>query len=360
MRLKLNALWFQDFGLVRYFVKETGNMAQPILEVKHLDTRFFTEHGELRAVDDMSYTVHENECVAIIGESGSGKSVSAMSVLRLIPFPPGLIMGGEILLRGEDLLKMSDTEIRKIRGAKIGMIFQEPMTSLDPVMKIGDQISEALILHLGMDKRDAWNESIELLRKMDIPNPEQRVQEYPHQFSGGMQQRAMIAMAMSCNPDILIADEPTTALDVSVQAQVLEQLNHLRSASNTALIIITHNLGVVARYADSVKIVYGGRIVEHGFPDDIFEYPRHPYTIGLIKAVPRLDLPKSDGMISIDGEPPDMSRIPSNCCAFYSRCKYAEDRCAKERPPEVEISEGHFCACFRHDATEKERQELRC
>ncbi len=333
-------------------------MDEPILEVRHLQTHFFNEGRELRANDDLSYTVHKGECVAIIGESGSGKSVSALSILRLIPYPPGLIVGGEVLFHGTDLLKVSDEEIEQIRGAKISMIFQEPMTSLNPVMKIGDQIAEPLIHHLGMSASEGMAEAVRLLGRLDIPNAAQRAQEYPYQFSGGMQQRAMIAMAMSCHPEILIADEPTTALDVTVQAQVLEQLNDLRREYDTALIIITHNLGIVARYADTVKIVYGGRIVEYGSVYEIFANPCHPYTMGLIRAVPRLDLPRSHGLSTIEGEPPDMSRLPPQSCPFRERCQFACERCAIERPPLEEVSDGHFCACFCMDAALAGREAI--
>ena len=308
-------------------------MEEAILEVKNLKTYFYNDGKELRASDDLSYQVHKGECVAIIGESGSGKTVEALSILRLIPYPPGLIVDGQILFHGQDLLQMSDQEMRQIRGSKISMIFQEASTALDPVMTIGNQIAEALRIHKGMKKKEALEKAVELLRRVDIPNPEQRVKQYPHEFSGGMQQRAMIAMAMSCDPEILIADEPTTALDVTVQAQVLEQLNKLRKESNTALIIITHNLGVVARYADTVKIMYGGKIVESGTPFDIFENPQHPYTIGLVRAVPRLDLPRSHGLHTIPGEPPDMSRIPEQSCAFAGRCPHATQECHTKRPP---------------------------
>ena len=329
-----------------------------ILEVKNLKTYFYNDGKELRASDDLSYQVHKGECVAIIGESGSGKTVEALSILRLIPYPPGLIVDGQILFHGQDLLQMSDQEMRQIRGSKISMIFQEASTALDPVMTIGNQIAEALRIHKGMKKKEALEKAVELLRRVDIPNPEQRVKQYPHEFSGGMQQRAMIAMAMSCDPEILIADEPTTALDVTVQAQVLEQLNKLRKESNTALIIITHNLGVVARYADTVKIMYGGKIVESGTPFDIFENPQHPYTIGLVRAVPRLDLPRSHGLHTIPGEPPDMSRIPEQSCAFAGRCPHATQECHTKRPPFVSVGEGHECACFHMDETKAEREAL--
>ena len=333
-------------------------MEEAILEVKNLKTYFYNDGKELRASDDLSYQVHKGECVAIIGESGSGKTVEALSILRLIPYPPGLIVDGQILFHGQDLLQMSDQEMRQIRGSKISMIFQEASTALDPVMTIGNQIAEALRIHKGMKKKEALEKAVELLRRVDIPNPEQRVKQYPHEFSGGMQQRAMIAMAMSCDPEILIADEPTTALDVTVQAQVLEQLNKLRKESNTALIIITHNLGVVARYADTVKIMYGGKIVESGTPFDIFENPQHPYTIGLVRAVPRLDLPRSHGLHTIPGEPPDMSRIPEQSCAFAGRCPHATQECHTQRPPFVSVGEGHECACFHMDETKAEREAL--
>jgi len=331
---------------------------EDLLEVRHLKTYFYNNGAELRAADDLSYTVKKGECVAIIGESGSGKSVSALSILRLIPFPPGLIVGGEILFQGKDLLKLPEREIQNIRGSKIGMIFQEPGTALNPVMTIGAQISEPLMNHKKLSKKEALAKAIELLRSVDIPNPEERVKQYPHQFSGGMQQRAMIAMAMSCNPELLIADEPTTALDVTVQAQVLEQLNRLRAEADMALIIITHNLGIVARYADSVKIMYGGKIVESGSPADIFENPHHPYTLGLVRAVPRLDLPKGYGLHTIEGEPPDMSKIPPGTCAFAERCMYAAKRCKKEHPPLEEIEPDHFCACFQKNETKTEREAL--
>ena len=324
-------------------------MSEKILEVQHLCTSFLQEDGrELRAVDDLSYEVHEKECVAIIGESGSGKSVSAMSILRLIPYPPGVIKSGKILFKGRDLLEISNEEMEKIRGSEISMIFQEPSTSLNPVITIGNQIAENIMLHTDSTKEQAMEKAKDLLAMVDIPNPEVRVKDYPFQFSGGMQQRAMIAMGMSCNPDILICDEPTTALDVTVQAQVLEQLNQLREKYNTALIIITHNLGVVARYADTVKIMYGGRIIEHGTADDIFENPHHPYTIGLIRAVPH----------TIEGEPPNMAKMPEQCCAFFPRCKYADEQCKTCKPEETMISEGHYCRCFHMDRAAAEREEV--
>lgn len=334
-------------------------MSETILDVQNLKTYFFSSRGELRAVDDLSFKVHKGECVAIIGESGSGKSVSALSIMRLIPYPPGLTVGGKAMFHGKDLLEMSDEEIRSVRGSKISMIFQEPSTSLNPVMTIGKQIAESLRIHnKGMSRKAAMNRAVELLAMVDIPNPQQRTKQYPFEFSGGMQQRAMIAMAMSCNPEILICDEPTTALDVTIQAQVLEQLNKLRKDFDTALIFITHNLGIVARYADSVKIMYGGKIVEEGSPDDIFDNPYHPYTLGLIRAVPRLDLPRTHGLHAIEGEPPDMSKIKPDSCAFSARCTYATERCRNERPQLEQLAPGHLCACFHSDQTEAERRAL--
>lgn len=338
------------------------NQEEVILDVQHLQTWFLSgkhQETQLRASDDLSYQVHKGEFVAIVGESGSGKSVSALSVMGLIPYPPGLIVGGKILFHGKDLVQATDEEMQDIRGSKISMIFQEPSTALNPVVTIGKQISEAIrIHHPEVSKKEAMQRAVELLGKVNIPNPEVRAKQYPFELSGGMQQRAMIAMAMSCDPEILIADEPTTALDVTVQAQVLEQLNNLRKEYGTAIILITHNLGVVARYADSVKVVYGGKIIEEGDPEDIFENPHHPYTLGLIRAVPRLDLPRSYGLHPIEGEPPDMSRIRPQSCAFAGRCHYATDVCFEKRPEIEEIEPGHLCACFHKDQTEEERRQL--
>ena len=322
-------------------------MTEKILEVKDLKTYFYIEDGELRAVDGLSYSVDKGQCIAIVGESGCGKSVSALSIMRLIPYPPGIIVGGEIIFDGQDLLKISEEEIRRIRGCRIAMVFQEPMTSLNPVLTVNRQLSETLELHRGMDREAASEEALNLLRLVGIPDAERRLNDYPHQFSGGMQQRIMIAMALSCNPDLLIADEPTTAVDVTVQAQLLELMDKLRTQFGTAVIIITHNLGIVARYAEKVAVMYAGRLVEVGSTDTIYNEARHPYTLGLITSVPRLDLPRNRGLSTIDGQPPNLARLPRNICAYSLRCKYAIDKCRERRPELEEVEPGHTVACFR-------------
>lgn len=329
-----------------------------ILDVQHLSTYFLTGKQPVRAVDDLSYQVKRGEFTAIIGESGSGKTVSALSILRLIPYPPGLIMDGKILFDGEDLLQYTDEQMQKLRGKRISMIFQEPSAALNPVMTVGDQIGEAIALHDTLGRKEIREKTIELLTMVGIPSPEKRIDQYPFELSGGMQQRVMIAMAMSCGPDILIADEPTTALDVTVQAQVLEQLDQIRKQTGTTVIIITHNLGIVARYADSVKIMYGGKLVEQGATKDVFKDPRHPYTQGLIQAVPRLDRPRTKDLYTIKGEPPDMSRVPPNCCAFAPRCPYETSLCTKARPEDREVSPGHTCACFNLELTGGEERPV--
>lgn len=329
-------------------------MQEKILEIKNLRTYFYSDGNEYRAVDGLAYSVYKGECAAIVGESGSGKSVSAMSVLRLIADPPGRVVGGEILFDGEDLLKLSDEEMRKIRGNRISMVFQEPGTALNPVLTVGRQITESLEIHRGMDHKSALKEAEGLLQLVGIPNPEQRIKDYPFQFSGGMQQRIMIAMAMSCNPELLIADEPTTALDVTVQAQILEILNELRRKFNTSLLLITHNLGVVARYAEKVHVMYAGRLVESGSAEDIFARPSHPYTIGLLKAVPRLDSPIDAELVGIDGSPPNSSKLSREICAFSERCGDAMPQCKKSSPGMREIAPGHSTACFLYKELCKE------
>jgi len=317
-----------------------------LLEVKGLSTYFFTPEGVVKAVDDVSYDVLEGETLAIVGESGCGKSVGALSIMRLIASPPGRTVHGEVLFDGVDLLKLDDEEMRKIRGNRIGMVFQEPMTSLNPVLTIGRQLTETLELHQHMDKQAALRRAAELLALVGVPDAERRLGDYPHQFSGGMRQRVMIAMAMSCGPRLLIADEPTTALDVTIQAQVLEVMRRISNELGAAIIIITHNLGVVARYANRVNVMYAGKIIERGSSRDIYRNPHHPYTLGLLKSVPRLDLPKREKLAPIEGFPPDLINLPVGC-SFRARCKFAIERCAQEAPPLTSVGEGHTAACFR-------------
>lgn len=321
------------------------NGKEVILDVKGLQTHFYTNEGVVKAVDGLSYHVHKGECVGLVGESGCGKSVSAMSVLRLIPYPPGIIEGGEIVFKGEDLLQVTEDRIRDIRGDRIAMVFQEPSTSLNPVLTVRRQLSEALELHRGMNKQEALEESIKLLDLVGIPDARQRVMDYPHQFSGGMQQRIMIAMALSCSPELIIADEPTTALDVTVQAQILELIAGLREELGTAVLIITHNLGVVARYVDRVNVMYAGSLVETGPTEVIYSDPKHPYTIGLLASVPRLDEPKAEELAVIDGMPPNLANLPVGC-PFAERCSYVMDRCLEENPQLEQVGKDHYRACF--------------
>ena len=317
----------------------------PLLEVKNLTTQFHTQDGVVHAVNGITYALNEGETLGIVGESGSGKSVGVMSLIRLIPTPPGRIVAGEVLFEGRDLLKLSDDEIRAIRGNKISMIFQDPMTSLNPVLTIGRQIGEALELHLGMDKKQARQRTIELLTLVGIPSAEQRVDNYPHQFSGGMRQRAMIAMGLSCNPQILIADEPTTALDVTIQAQIIDLVNRLRDEIGMAIIWITHDLGVVAGLVDRVMVMYAGRIVEEAAVKDLYLSPRHPYTIGLLNSLPRLDEDRPTELQSIEGLPPDLVNYPKGC-PFYARCNYRIDQCRTAPPPLEEVAPRHRAACY--------------
>jgi oligopeptide transport system ATP-binding protein len=316
-----------------------------VLEVNNLKTYFYTQEGEVKAVDGLSYYVNKGESVGLVGESACGKSVSALSILRLIPYPPGIIVGGEIIFQGKDLLKATEEEMRDIRGNRIAMVFQEPTTSLNPVLTVKRQISEALELHRGMDKEASMEETIRLLRLVGIPDAERRANDYPFQFSGGMQQRIMIAMALSCNPALLIADEPTTSVDVTVQAQLLEIIADLRERFGTAVIIITHNLGVVARYVERVNVMYAGRLVETAPTDELYGNPKHPYTVGLLASVPRLDSERKASLRVIRGLPPNLARLPGGC-AFHPRCDYAMDRCRVEVPVLEEIGERHLRACF--------------
>lgn len=326
-------------------------MATALLEVKNLETRFYTQDGVVQAVNGISYSLKEGETLGLVGESGCGKSVSVLSLMRLIPEPPGKITGGEVIFEGRDLLKMDKDEIRHVRGNKIAMIFQDPMTSLNPVLTIGRQVTEALELHMGMDKVQARKRAIELLDMVGIPNAAQRIDDYPHQFSGGMRQRVMIAMGLSCNPRILIADEPTTALDVTIQAQIVDLVKRLRDEIGMAIIWITHDLGVVAGLVDRVNVMYAGYIVESGPVKEIYARPRHPYTIGLLGSLPRLDESTRTRLRSIEGLPPDLISPPPGC-PFAPRCTYATDRCRQENPVLEPVGLGHQAACWNLEATE--------
>ena len=317
-----------------------------LLEVKNLTTQFFTSAGTVQAVDDVSFDIDEGETVAVVGESGCGKSVSALSILRLIPWPPGKIIGGSIHFSGHDLLALSDDEIRKIRGREISMVFQEPMTSLNPVLSIGLQLTETMEHHLGISNDKAHQRATELLAKVGISDPERRLSQYPHHLSGGMRQRVMIAMALSCEPKLIIADEPTTALDVTIQAQILELMKDLTKELGVALMVITHNLGVVARYADRVNVMYAGKLVEMGNARQIYHDPHHPYTLGLLASVPRMDQPRGSRLVPIEGQPPDLTRLDSGC-AFRPRCRFAVERCASEIPILQSVDSEHAAACWR-------------
>ena len=317
-----------------------------VLEIKDLATYFYTHDGIVKAVDGISYEVEEGETLGIVGESGCGKSVSALSVMGLIADPPGRIQRGEVLFEGENLLELSDANMRKVRGNRISMVFQEPMTSLNPVLTIERQLTETLELHLSMTKNEARTRSVELLEMVGIPDPARRVKGYPHQMSGGMRQRVMIAMAISCNPRLIIADEPTTALDVTIQAQILELMQSLCKELGTALIIITHNLGVVARYAQRVNVMYAGKIIEKGTAREIYADPRHPYTLGLLNSVPRLDEERGSKLVPIEGLPPDLIELPERC-SFAPRCRYVIDRCLHEFPPLEPVKGAHLSACWR-------------
>ena len=320
----------------------------PLFEVKQLITRFYTANGVVQAVNGISYRVDEGEIVGVVGESGCGKSVSMRSAIRIIPQPPGKIERGEVLFRGRDLLKVSEEEMRKIRGNDIAMIFQDPMTSLNPVLTIGRQISEMVMEHKGLGKKAAKQRAVELLKLVGIPNAEQRVNEYPHQFSGGMRQRAMIAMALSCDPALLIADEPTTALDVTIQLQITELVKKLQQEIGMAVIWITHDLGVVARLAERVLVMYAGYIVEHARVKDLYARTAHPYTIGLLSSLPHLDK-VGEKLSSVPGQPPDQLALPEGC-PFAARCQFVVARCLVENPILEEVSDAHWVACWQKDS----------
>jgi oligopeptide transport system ATP-binding protein len=337
---------------------KTSGSGQPLLDVRGLKTQFFTQDGIVKAVDDVSFYVMPGETLGVVGESGCGKSMTGLSIMRLIPNPPGKIVGGEIVFDGSDLLTLNDNDIRKIRGHKIAMIFQDPMTSLNPVLTINRQIGEALQLHLGMSKDQARARAIELLKMVGIPNAEERIDQYPHQFSGGMRQRVMIAMALSCNPKLIIADEPTTALDVTIQAQILDLMRVLQSERDTGVILITHSMGVVAGMADRIQVMYAGHIVETASTEEIFANPRHPYTVGLMKSIPRLDAEKKEKLEPIRGLPPDLIDLP-DMCPFVPRCNYAREKCEQKNPPLLEVAPGHTAACWFWEEVTKDGEAPR-
>ena len=327
-------------------------MPDPLLSIRDLTVEFDTDDGVVYAVTGVTYDVFPGETLGIVGESGSGKSVSTMSLLGLIPQPPGRVVSGEAIFDGRDLLKIKPGELRRIRGGAVSMVFQDPMTSLNPVFKVGDQISEALVAH-GHDEKAATVRSIELLRIVGIPNPDQRASQYPHEFSGGMRQRAMIAMALSLNPDVLIADEPTTALDVTVQAQILDLIDRLKSEFNAAVVIITHDLGVVAEHCDNIMVMYAGKAAEFGDTDDIYYKPLHPYTWGLLSSIPRLDEEQQERLSPIRGLPPSLIQVPPGC-AFHPRCPYRFEPCDRDVPELLPV-DGHHAAACHLSLADKER-----
>jgi len=321
-----------------------------LLELSDLKTHFFTRDGVVKAVDGVTYTLEAGKTLGVVGESGSGKSVTALSIMRLIPEAQGRVVGGDIRFKGESILKMSDEAVRALRGNRIAMIFQDPMTSLNPVFRVGAQIGESLRIHKGMSKAQAEKRAVELLELVGIPHPTERARDYPHQYSGGMRQRAMIAMALACDPDILIADEPTTALDVTIQAQIIDLMIDLQKRTGAAIIMITHDLGVVADIADNVMVMYAGRPIEYGSSDEVFYRPSHPYTWGLLDSLPRHDVSEKGSLCPIKGQPPSLINVPSGC-SFHPRCPYAQEICSKEVPPNREVSPGHSAAChFAGDA----------
>lgn len=329
-------------------------MPEQLLQLQDLKTHFATREGVVHAVNGVSLTLNEGETIGLVGESGCGKSVTMMSMLRLIPMPPGKIVSGSALYHGQDLLKMSDEEIRQIRGAQISIVFQDPMTSFNPVLTIGRQVAEPLEIHLGMSHKEAMQRVVELLEMVGIPQAKERINDYPHQFSGGMRQRVMIAMALACNPQILIADEPTTALDVTIQAQIIDLVKRLRDELGMAIIWITHDLGIVAGLAQRVIVMYGGYFIEEAPVKELYRNPLHPYTIGLLGSLPRLDRSERRRLVSIEGLPPVLYEEP-HYCPFAPRCKYAVDRCWHENPRLETIDSGHRVACWVDVTTGKER-----
>ncbi|HEX5937856.1 MAG TPA: ABC transporter ATP-binding protein [Actinomycetota bacterium] len=327
-------------------------MAEPLLEVKDLKVHFPTDDGVVKAVDGVSYSLQPGETLGIVGESGSGKSVSSLTVMGLINRKQATI-SGEVLFQGQDLLKLAKDEMRTVRGEKISMIFQDPMTSLHPFYKVGYQIAESILEHQDISKQEAMDQAIEMLARVNIPRPKERADQYPHEFSGGMRQRAMIAMALALNPDVLIADEPTTALDVTVQAQILDLIDRLKSEFNAAVIIITHDLGVVAEHCDDIMVMYGGKAAEFGNTEDIYYQPLHPYTWGLLSSIPRLDEEKKERLNPIKGLPPSLIQVPPGC-AFHPRCPYRFDPCDKDVPELLPV-DGHHAAACHLSLADKER-----
>lgn len=325
---------------------------QQLLSLRDLRTYFLSKRGEVRAVDGVSYSISKGEILGLVGESGSGKSVTALSILRLVPSPPGKIVGGQIMFDGMDLLALSKSEMKKIRGGRISMIFQEPMRSLNPVFTIGEQISEAIRLHQGLKKKEALERSIEMLKMVGIPSPKRRIKDYPHELSGGMRQRVMIAMALSCHPDLLISDEPTTALDVTIQAQILELMGDLRQKLGMAILLITHNLGIVAETAQRIVVMYAGKIMEEAPTLQLFENPLHPYTRGLQRSIPKIGQKYRSSnrkLQEIPGVVPDLHQLPHGC-RFHPRCPEADEHCKLEEPEMNEVEPDHFVRCFFEDA----------
>lgn len=325
-------------------------MAETLLQVKNLATHFHTEEGIVKSVQDVSFEVNAGQVLGVVGESGCGKSVTSMSILRLIQQPQGKIVNGQILFDGQDLLSLTEEQMRKIRGNKISLISQDPMTSLNPVLTIGEQIMEAIMLHQGKNRKDAHDKAIEMLRLVGIPSPEQRVDQYPHEFSGGMRQRAIIAMALSCEPQLLIADEPTTALDVTIQAQILDLMRDIKTKRNAAIVLITHDLGVVAEMCDKVAVMYAGKVVEYTDVYSLFKNPQHPYTIGLLNSIPKIEV-KQERLEPIDGQPPNLVNLPRGC-SFAARCKEVQAVCHTKDPELINVQPGHQVRCLLREGKE--------
>ncbi|WP_343209706.1 ABC transporter ATP-binding protein [Anaerolentibacter hominis] len=325
---------------------QSGN-PESLVEVKHLKTQFNTKNGIVTAIDDVNFTIKQGEVLGIVGESGCGKSVTSMSIMRLIPATSGKIAEGEVIFKGVDLLKKTEKEMRKIRGNEIAMIFQDSMTGLNPVLTVGNQLIETITVHNKMSKKDAWNRAVEMLVKVGIPSPEQRMKEYPHQLSGGMRQRVMIAMALSCNASLLIADEPTTALDVTIQAQILELMKELKKNTNTSIMLITHDMGVVAEMADHIMVMYAGKVVEYADTESIFERPLHPYTKGLLASIPKLTQSDDERLFTIKGSVPSLRDMPEGC-RFCTRCEEADKRCHEEQPPLFAVN-GSQVSCWKYE-----------